>query len=95
MTKPETIKNQIEEEEPPGITATRNELMVEEEEPPGKVAATDGTAIINENSFLAQVTRENWNDWPAPICFAWTETLKRIKPSEKPELIGRSVSFRP
>ena len=63
MTKPETIKNHIEEEEPPGITTTRNELVVEEEEPPGKMAVTYGTAVINENSFLAQVTRENWNDW--------------------------------
>jgi len=63
VTKPETIKNHIEEEEPPGITTTRNELVVEEEEPPGKMAVTYGTAVINENSFLAQVTRENWNDW--------------------------------
>ncbi len=63
MTKLEMIKNQIEEEEPPGITATRNELVVEEEEPPGKMAVTDGTAFINENSFLAQVTQEHWNDW--------------------------------
>ena len=63
MTKPETIKNHIEEEEPPGITTTRNELVVEEEEPPGKMAVTYGTAVINENSFLAQATRENWNDW--------------------------------
>lgn len=63
MTKPEMLKNQIEEEEPPGFTITRNELVVEEEEPPGKVAVTSGTAIINENSFLAQATRQNWNDW--------------------------------
>jgi len=63
VIKPETIKNQIEEEEPPGIAATRNELVVEEEEPPGKAAVTDGTAVINSSSFLAQVTRENWNDW--------------------------------
>ena len=63
MIKPETIKNHIEEEEPPGIAATRNELVVEEEEPPGKAAVTDGTAVINNSSFLAQVTRENWNDW--------------------------------
>ena len=62
MTKPEMIKTQIEEEEPPGFTTTKNEL-VEEEEPPGKMAVTSGTAVINENSFLAQVTRENWNDW--------------------------------
>ncbi|UCH52079.1 MAG: KamA family radical SAM protein [Chloroflexota bacterium] len=45
------------------MTATRNELVVEEEEPPGKLAVTVGTAIINENSFLAPATRENWNDW--------------------------------
>src|SRR4030042_4726625 len=57
------IKNQIEEEEPPGLTATRNEVLIEEEEPPGKTAVTDGTAVINENSFLAQITRQNWNDW--------------------------------
>jgi len=63
VIKPETIKNHIEEEEPPGIAATRNELVVEEEEPPGKAAVTDGTAVINNSSFLAQVTRENWNDW--------------------------------
>src|SRR4030065_1132511 len=57
------IKRQIEEEEPPGITATRNELVVEEEEPPGKMAVTDGTAFINQNNFLAQATQEHWNDW--------------------------------
>jgi lysine 2,3-aminomutase len=63
VTKPDMIKTQLEEEEPPGITTTRNGLVVEEEEPPGKMAVTSGTAVINENGFVAQVTRENWNDW--------------------------------
>jgi lysine 2,3-aminomutase len=63
VTKPEVIKNQIEEEEPPGITTARNKVLVEEEEPPGKTAVTDGTAVINENRFLAPITRQNWNDW--------------------------------
>ena len=62
MTKPETIKNLAEEEEPPGIT-TRNEVVVEEEEPPGNTAVTDGTAVINENRLLYQIPQENWNDW--------------------------------
>jgi len=63
MTKPETIKNLVEEEEPPGITTTRNEAVFEEEEPPGNTAVTDGTAVINENCFFPQIPQENWNDW--------------------------------
>ena len=63
MTRPETIKNLVEEEEPPGIATTRNEVMVEEEEPPGNTAVTDGTDVINENRLLSQIPQENWNDW--------------------------------
>lgn len=64
MTKVATaLKNQVEEEEPPGLITTRNEMIVEEEEPPGKTAVTDGTAVINENSFPTQIQQEKWNDW--------------------------------
>ncbi len=64
MTKVATaLRSQAEEEEPPGLITTRNEMVVEEEEPPGKTAVTDGTAVINENSFFAQIPQENCNDW--------------------------------
>jgi lysine 2,3-aminomutase len=63
MTKLAEIKNKVEEEEPPGFTTTRNELVVEDEEPPGSMAVTSGTAVINEITFLTQTSRENWNDW--------------------------------
>jgi lysine 2,3-aminomutase len=62
MTELTSIKNQAEEEEPPGI-ATRNELVVEEEEPPGNAAVTDGTAVINREKFFPHISEENWNDW--------------------------------
>jgi lysine 2,3-aminomutase len=63
MTELTVIKNQAEEEEPPGITTTRNELVVEEEEPPGNTAVTDGTAVINREKSLFSTSEENWNDW--------------------------------
>ncbi len=63
MTKLTAIKNQVEEEEPPGITTTRNEVVAEEEEPPGKTAVTDGTAVINRKRFFSYIPEENWNDW--------------------------------
>jgi lysine 2,3-aminomutase len=63
MTKLTAIKNQVEEEEPPGITTTRNEMMAEEEEPPGKTAVTDGTAVINRKKFFFHISEENWDDW--------------------------------
>jgi lysine 2,3-aminomutase len=63
MTKLTAIKNQAEEEEPPGITTTRNEVVAEEEEPPGKTAVTDGTAVINRKRFFSHIPEENWNDW--------------------------------
>jgi len=63
MTKLAEIKNQVEEEEPPGFTTTRNEVVSEEEEPPGSTAVTDGTAVINEITFFTKNSRENWNDW--------------------------------
>jgi lysine 2,3-aminomutase len=63
MTKLAEIKNQVEEEEPPGFITTRNEVVVEEEEPPGSTAVTDGTAVINEITFFTKASRENWNDW--------------------------------
>jgi lysine 2,3-aminomutase len=63
MTKLAEIKNKIEEEEPPGFTTTRNEVVVEDEEPPGSMAVTSGTAVINEITFLTKTSRENWNDW--------------------------------
>ena len=63
MTKLAEIKNQLEEEEPPGFTTTRNEVVVEDEEPPGSTAVTAGTAEINEITFLTKNSRENWNDW--------------------------------
>jgi lysine 2,3-aminomutase len=63
MTKLTAIKNQVEEEEPPGITTTRNEVVAEEEEPPGKTAVTDGTAVINRKRFFSHIPEENWNDW--------------------------------
>jgi len=53
MTKLTEITNQVEEEEPPGITTARNEVVVEEEEPPGTTAVTDGTAVINKRRFAA------------------------------------------
>jgi len=63
MTKLTAIKNQVEEEEPPGITTTRNEVVAEEEEPPGKTAVTDGTAVINRKRFFSHIPEENWNNW--------------------------------
>jgi lysine 2,3-aminomutase len=63
MTKLAEIKNQVEEEEPPGFTTARNEVVAEEEEPPGSTAVTDGTAVINEITFFTKNSRENWNDW--------------------------------
>ena len=63
MTQLAEIKNQVEEEEPPGFTTTRNEVVVEDEEPQGSTAVTDGTAEINEITFLTKNSRENWNDW--------------------------------
>ncbi|MCJ7655109.1 MAG: KamA family radical SAM protein, partial [Dehalococcoidia bacterium] len=62
MTKLTAIKNQVEEEEPPGITTTRNEVVAEEE-PPGNMAVTDGTAVINRKRFFSHISEENWNDW--------------------------------
>jgi len=63
MTKPTAIKNQAEEEEPPGIATTRNEVVAEEEEPPGRMAVTDGTAVINEYRLSVPIPEQNWNDW--------------------------------
>lgn len=63
MAKMAEIKNQVEEEEPPGFTTTRNEVVVEDEEPPGSMAVTTGTAKINEITFFTKTSRENWNDW--------------------------------
>jgi lysine 2,3-aminomutase len=63
MTKLIAIRSQSEEEEPPGLTTMRNEVVVEEEEPPGKTAVTYGTAVTNENSLFSQIPQENWNDW--------------------------------
>src|SRR4030042_5290708 len=63
MTELTVIKNQAEEEEPPGITTTRNELVVEEEEPPGNTAVTDGNAVINREKSLFHISKENWDDW--------------------------------
>src|SRR4030043_208190 len=63
MTKLTEISNQVEEEEPPGITTARNELVVEEDEPPGTMAVTDGTAIINRRRFVNHISEENWGDW--------------------------------
>ena len=63
MTKLTEINNQVEEEEPPGITTARNELVVEEDEPPGTMAVTDGTAIINKRRFANHISEENWGDW--------------------------------
>jgi lysine 2,3-aminomutase len=63
MTKLADIKNQVEEEEPPGFIALRNDVVVEEEEPPGSTAVTDGTAVINKITFFTKSSRENWNDW--------------------------------
>jgi lysine 2,3-aminomutase len=63
MTELAAIKNQAEEEEPPGIITTRNELVAEEEEPPGNTAVTDGTAVINRKKFFLHISEENWNDW--------------------------------
>jgi lysine 2,3-aminomutase len=63
MTKLTAIKNQAEEEEPPGIAITRNEVVVEEEEPPGNTAVTDGAAVINRKRFFSHISEENWNDW--------------------------------
>jgi lysine 2,3-aminomutase len=63
MAKLAEIKNKVEEEEPPGFTITRNEVVVEDEEPPGSMAVTSGTAVINEITFLSKTSRENWNDW--------------------------------
>jgi lysine 2,3-aminomutase len=63
MAKLAEIKNQVDEEEPPGFTTTRNEVVVEDEEPPGSMAVTSGTAVINEITFLTKTSRENWIDW--------------------------------
>jgi len=63
MSKLAEIKNQVEEEEPPGFTAVRNKIVVEEEEPPGSTAVTDGTAVKNDTIFFTKTSRENWNDW--------------------------------
>src|SRR4030043_341279 len=63
MTKLTAITNQVEEEEPPGITTTRNDVLAEEEEPPGNTAVTDGTAVINRKRFFSHISEENWNDW--------------------------------
>jgi lysine 2,3-aminomutase len=63
MAKLAEIKNQVDEEEPPGFTTTRNEVVVEDEEPPGSMAVTSGTAVINEITFLTKTSGENWNDW--------------------------------
>ncbi len=63
MAKLAEIKNQVEEEEPPGFTTTRNEVVVEDEEPPGSMAVTTGTAKINEITFFTKTSRENWTDW--------------------------------
>src|SRR4030043_2002356 len=63
MTKLTAITNQVEEEEPPGITTTRNDVLAEEEEPPGNTAVTDGTAVINRKRFFSHIPEENWNDW--------------------------------
>jgi len=62
MSKLAEIKNQVEEEEPPGFTSVRNDV-VEEEEPPGSTAVTDGTAVINNIPFFTKRSSENWNDW--------------------------------
>src|SRR4030043_2289163 len=62
MTKLTAITNQVEEEEPPGITTTRNDVLAEEEEPPGNTAVTDGTAVINRRRFFSHISEENWND---------------------------------
>jgi lysine 2,3-aminomutase len=63
MSKVAEIKNQVEEEEPPGFTTVRNDVVAEEEEPPGSMAVTDGTAVINDITFFSKSSRENWNDW--------------------------------
>src|SRR4030043_419545 len=63
MAKLAEIKNQVEEEEPPGLTTTSNEVVVEDEEPPGSTAVTSGTAVINETTFFTKNSRKNWNDW--------------------------------
>jgi lysine 2,3-aminomutase len=63
MSKLAEIKNQVEEEEPPGFATVRNEVAVEEEEPPGSSAVTAGTAVINETTFFTKSSRENWNNW--------------------------------
>ena len=63
MTELTAITNQVEEEEPPGITTTRNDVLAEEEEPPGNTAVTDGTAVINRKRFFSHIPEENWNDW--------------------------------
>ncbi len=63
MSKLAEIKNQVEEEEPPGFTAVRNKIVAEEEEPPGSTAVTDGTAVKNDAIFFTKTSRENWNDW--------------------------------
>jgi lysine 2,3-aminomutase len=62
MSKLAEIKNQVEEEEPPGFTPVKNDVM-EEEEPPGSTAVTDGTAVINKFSFFTKRSSQNWNDW--------------------------------
>ncbi len=63
MTKLAEIKNQIEEEEPPGLATVRNDVVSEEEEPPGSTAVTDGTAVINKITFFTKNSGDNWNDW--------------------------------
>jgi len=63
MAKLAEIKNQLEEEEPPGLTTVRNDVLSEEEEPPGSAAVTDGTAVINNINFFTKNSSENWNDW--------------------------------
>lgn len=59
-----TLRGQVEEEEPPGLIATENDVVVEEEEPPGKVAVTysHGTAVIKDK-FFVQTSQEDHNDW--------------------------------
>ncbi len=63
MTKLTAIKSQVEEEEPPGIATTRNDVVVEEEEPPGTAAVTYGTAVNNRRRFFSNVTDTDWSNW--------------------------------
>jgi lysine 2,3-aminomutase len=63
MTKLATIRNQTDEEEPPGLATMRNEVVAEEEEPPGTTAVVDKTAVINEYRSSTHPPEEVWNDW--------------------------------